>query len=67
MDVIDAMAVNGALKVKHWDELADELADDGESSMPDEEEFFWRQTYDFANTKTFSVCQDQAFCTCELR
>ncbi|KAM0722448.1 hypothetical protein Q7P37_001889 [Cladosporium fusiforme] len=59
MDVIDAMAVNGALKVKHWDELADDV----ESSMPDEEEFFWRQTYDFANTKTFSalrtICVDE--------
>jgi hypothetical protein len=30
--------------------------------MPEEEQYFWRQTYDFANTKTFSVseaeCQD---------
>jgi hypothetical protein len=58
MDVIDAMAVNGALHVKHWDEMAD----DDEASMPEEEQYFWRQTYDFANTKTFSVseaeCQD---------
>lgn len=51
MDVIDAMAVNGALRVKHWDEMAD----DDESSVPEEDEFFWRQTYDFTNTKTFSV------------
>lgn len=51
MDVIDAMAVNGALHVKHWDEMAD----DDEANMPSEEEYFWRQTYDFANTKTFSV------------
>lgn len=51
MDVIDAMAVNGALHVRHWDELAD----DDEASMPGEEEYFWRQTFDFANSKTFSV------------
>lgn len=51
MDVIDAMAVNGALEVKHWNEFADE----DEKSMPDEDEYFWRQTFDFANTKTFSV------------
>jgi hypothetical protein len=54
IDIIDAMAVNGALSVKHWDELAD----DDEASMPEEEQFFWRQTFDFANTKTYSVRQD---------
>lgn len=51
MDIIDAMAVNGALQVKKWDELAD----DDEASMPEEEQYFWRQTFDFANTKTYSV------------
>lgn len=51
MDIIDAMAVNGGLHVKHWDEMAD----DDEASMPEEEQYFWRQTFDFANTKTFSV------------
>jgi len=51
MDIIDAMAVNGALSVKHWDEMAD----DDETSMPEEDQYFWRQTFDFANTKTFSV------------
>jgi hypothetical protein len=51
MDVIDAMAVNGALHVKQWDEMADE----DEESMPGADEYFWRQTFDFANTKTFSV------------
>lgn len=56
MDIIDAMAVNGGLKVKHWDETAD----DDETSMPAEDEYFWRQTFDFANTKTFSVWQDHA-------
>lgn len=54
MDIIDAMAVNGALQVRKWDELAD----DDESSMPEEEQYFWRQTFDFANTKTYSVRQD---------
>jgi hypothetical protein len=56
MDIIDAMAVNGGLKVKHWDETAD----DDETSMPEEDEYFWRQTFDFANTKTFSVWQESA-------
>ena len=54
MDIIDAMAVNGALQVKKWDETAD----DDEASMPEEEQYFWRQTFDFANTKTYSVRQD---------
>ncbi|KAK5120438.1 hypothetical protein LTR85_006377 [Meristemomyces frigidus] len=58
MDIIDAMAVNGILKVYHWNE------EDDESEMPDPEEYFWRQTYDFANTKTFSklrsICRDQS-------
>lgn len=49
MDVIDAMAVNGSLDIIHWDER------DDESSLAGEDQFFWRQTYDFANTKTFSV------------
>ena len=56
MDIIDAMAVNGKLEVKHWDETADE----DETSMPQEDEYFWRQTFDFANTKTFSVRQEHA-------
>lgn len=56
MDIIDAMAVNGGLKVKHWDETADE----DETSMPAEDEYFWRQTFDFANTKTFSVWKERA-------
>jgi hypothetical protein len=54
MDVIDAMAVNGVLQVKHWDETAD----DDEMSMPEKDEYFWRQTFDFANTKTLSVWQE---------
>ena len=49
MDVIDAMAVNGSLEVEHWDEKDDDVP------LMNEEQYFWRQTYDFANTKTFSV------------
>ena len=49
LDVIDAMAVNGVLDVTHWDD-ADEKA-----PLPDDEEYFWRQTYDVAFTRTFSV------------
>lgn len=51
MDIIDAMAVNGALKVMHWNELED--GDD--AAMPHEDDFFWRYTFDFVNTKSFSV------------
>lgn len=51
MDIIDAMAVNGSLEVAHWDEK------DDDSPALAEDQFFWRQTYDFANTRTFSVCR----------
>ena len=51
MDVIDAMAVNGSLDVYHWDEK------DDESALAGEDQYFWRQTFDFANTRTFSVSQ----------
>lgn len=57
MDIIDAMTVNGALSVKHWDEMAD----DDEHSMPEEEQYFWRQTYDHANTKTYSVSSPEMY------
>ena len=49
MDVIDAMAVNGRLDVQYWDDA------DDESVIVGEDTYFWRQTLDFANTKTFSV------------
>jgi hypothetical protein len=52
MDIIDATAVNGTLNVQHWNELADE-----DEPMPKEDEFFWRYTYDFVNTKSFSVSE----------
>lgn len=59
MDIIDAMAVNGRLEVIHWDELADE----DDQSMPQDDQYFWRYTYDFAHTKSFSVCR-LACCPC---
>lgn len=49
MDIIDAMAVNGSLEVMHWDEA------DDESALMNEDQYFWRQTYDFAGSKSFSV------------
>ncbi|KXT07631.1 hypothetical protein AC578_10121 [Pseudocercospora eumusae] len=56
MDVIDAMAVNGSFEVVHWDDK------DEESPMPKEDDFFWRQTYDFASSGTYSelhkICVD---------
>ncbi|EMC95259.1 hypothetical protein BAUCODRAFT_72155 [Baudoinia panamericana UAMH 10762] len=58
LDVIDAMTVNGRLDVYHWEEA------DDDSQMPDPDEHFWRQTYDFVTTKTFSalrlICTDRA-------
>ena len=50
MDVIDAMSTNGSLQVHHWDEH------DDESPLMTEDQYFWRQTLDYGNTKTFSVC-----------
>ena len=67
MDVFDAMAVNGSLEVVHWDEKDDDsalmhevenLPTSAEQSVHthvSQDQYFWRQTYDFANTKTFSV------------
>jgi len=49
IDVIDAMAVNGSFEIIHWDEK------DDESTLAAGDQYFWRQTYDFASTKTFSV------------
>ncbi|CZT19474.1 uncharacterized protein RCC_05325 [Ramularia collo-cygni] len=58
MDVIDAMAVNGSLEVNHWDDAEDE------SAMLEDDQFFWRQTFDLVNTGTFSklrlICIDSA-------
>lgn len=55
LDIIDAMTVNGKLPLYHWVEA------DDDSQMPGIEEFFWRQTYDFVNTKTFSVSRCLAY------
>jgi hypothetical protein len=49
LDIIDAMTVNGRLDIYHW------VEEDDESQMPGIGEHFWRQTYDAANTRTFSV------------
>ncbi|KAK5172282.1 uncharacterized protein LTR77_003920 [Saxophila tyrrhenica] len=58
MDIIDAMSVNGSVEVMFWNEK------DDESSLMNEEQYFWRQTFDYANTKTFSklrqICVDSA-------
>ena len=58
MDVIDAMAVNGSLEIFHWDEKDEDIA------LMNDEQYFWRYSYDFANTKTFSelrkMCIDSA-------
>ncbi|KAF2772105.1 hypothetical protein EJ03DRAFT_267548 [Teratosphaeria nubilosa] len=48
LDIIDAMAVNGPIKVMWWKEK------DDKAEMPGKEEFFWRQTYDLVNTTNSS-------------
>ncbi|GAB7363533.1 hypothetical protein MBLNU230_g3801t1 [Neophaeotheca triangularis] len=57
MDIIDAMSVDGGMEVMEWDETADD------GPMPEEQQFFWRQTFD-ARTRTLSklrhVCVDDA-------
>lgn len=50
MDVINALAVNGTFRLKHYDELAN--SDQEEASV--EDEYFWKQTFDFT-TQTLSV------------
>ncbi|KAK3117395.1 hypothetical protein LTR53_001309 [Teratosphaeriaceae sp. CCFEE 6253] len=58
LDIIDAMTINGQLHLYHW------LEDEDDSEVPGIGEHFWRQTYDFANTKTFSklrsICRDES-------
>lgn len=49
LDIIDGMTVNGTVDVQHWKD------DDDDSAMMAEDQYFWRQTYDYANTRTFSV------------
>jgi hypothetical protein len=43
MQIIDAMTVNGRLKVRHWDEELEE--------RPAEDEYYWRQTFDSKHNK----------------
>ncbi|KJX93211.1 ebs-bah-phd domain-containing protein [Zymoseptoria brevis] len=58
MDVIDAMAVNGSLDVRHWDDKEDD------SAMMEDDQYFWRQTLDHTGTRTYSklrlICIDSA-------
>jgi hypothetical protein len=49
MDIIDAMAVNGSLDVYAWDDT------DDNSAMMEDDQYFWRQTFDYAVTRTYSV------------
>lgn len=46
LDIIDAMSVNGKLDLTQWSENSDEI--------PEPDQYFWRQTYDAAYTKTYS-------------
>lgn len=52
MDIIDAMTVNGAIEVAHWDQYDDE-------SPSFQDQYYWRQTMDFleSGNKKFSVGQ----------
>ncbi|THY91154.1 hypothetical protein D6C80_08059 [Aureobasidium pullulans] len=56
MDVIDALTVNGPLKVVHWDESNDD------AEMPGPGEYFWRQTYNY-DTKVLSPLR--LICECK--
>ncbi|KAI4725161.1 hypothetical protein E4T49_07084 [Aureobasidium sp. EXF-10728] len=47
MDIIDALTVNGPLKVVHWEE------DNDDAPMPAQGEYYWRQTYNY-DTKQLS-------------
>jgi hypothetical protein len=48
MDIIDALTVNGLLKVANWEEANED------ANMPAHDEYYWRQTYDH-DTKVLSV------------
>jgi hypothetical protein len=43
------MAVNGSLDVYAWDDT------DDNSAMMEDDQYFWRQTFDYAVTRTYSV------------
>ncbi|KAK3713240.1 hypothetical protein LTR37_008673 [Vermiconidia calcicola] len=75
MDVIDAMAVNGSVEISYWDEKDDDSHLMTEVSSVQcffrrqwkanraQDQYFWRQTLDYANTKTYSelrsICIDE--------
>jgi hypothetical protein len=54
MDIIDALTVNGPLKVSYWDEANDD------AEMPAQGEYYWRQTYNY-DSKVLSVSVICAF------
>lgn len=77
MDVIDAMTVNGPCDVVHWEEQDDDSKELPDVRIQfyhvrerccmltrSQDQFFWRQTYDYVGTKTFSnlrkICVDNA-------
>nr|POF07883.1 hypothetical protein CFP56_66175 [Quercus suber] len=49
IDIIDATSVNGKIDLVHWEENQEDQA------RLEEDQFFWRQTFDYATTQTFSV------------
>lgn len=49
LDIIDAGSVNGRIDFVKWKEEEDD------AEKMDEDQYFWRQTYDAATTRTFSV------------
>jgi hypothetical protein len=54
MDVMSALSVNGIFSLKHWDEFED----DTQENFFEEDEYFWRQTFDFVSNR-LSVSQKQ--------
>nr|POE49429.1 chromatin remodeling protein shl [Quercus suber] len=58
IDIIDASSVNGRIQLVHWEENPED------QSRLEEDQFFWRQTFDYATTQTFSelkqICTDHA-------
>ncbi|KAG9661512.1 hypothetical protein KCU95_g17603, partial [Aureobasidium melanogenum] len=56
MDIIDALTVNGPLKVVYWDEANDD------ADMPAQGEYYWRQTYNY-DTKVLSPLR--LICECK--
>jgi len=58
MDIIDGAAVNGTFEIVKWDD-----SDEGDAVI-DEDQYFWRQTFDYVDTRAFSklriICVDNA-------